>query len=138
MDSDALIEAAQTLSQQALEVATNAKNVQALAQQLALAVNESTVGDVSPFMMGLTVFMLATFLGYYVVWRVTPALHSPLMAVTNAISSVIIIGGLISAGLPWFGFAKVLGFLAVTLASVNIFGGFFVTQRMLQMFNKKK
>jgi NAD(P) transhydrogenase subunit alpha len=137
MDIDSLLESSETLTEQALEVATNAKNVQALAQQLALAASENAGGVTSPFMMGLTVLMLAVFVGYYVVWRVTPALHSPLMAVTNAISSVIIVGGLIAAGLPWFGFAKVMGFLAVTLASVNIFGGFVVTQRMLHMFTKK-
>jgi NAD(P) transhydrogenase subunit alpha len=73
-----------------------------------------------------------------VVWRVTPALHSPLMAVTNAISSVIIVGALIAAGPAKFDFAKAMGFVAVALASVNIFGGFIVTQRMLQMFKKKK
>ncbi|MBL0941418.1 MAG: NAD(P) transhydrogenase subunit alpha [Alphaproteobacteria bacterium] len=138
MDTESLLEAAQTLSEQALDVATNAKNVQVLAQQLALAASENAAGASSPLMMGLTILILSVFIGYYVVWRVTPALHSPLMAVTNAISSVIIVGGLISAGLPWFGFAKVMGFLAVTLAAVNIFGGFVVTQRMLHMFNKKK
>jgi NAD(P) transhydrogenase subunit alpha len=84
-----------------------------------------------------TVFVLACFVGYYVVWRVTPALHSPLMAVTNAISSVIIVGALIAAGPSEFGFAQVMGFCAVALASVNIFGGFIVTQRMLSMFKKK-
>ena len=87
---------------------------------------------------GLTVFVLACFVGYYVVWRVTPALHSPLMAVTNAISSVIIVGALIAAGPEGWNFSKILGFLAVVLASVNIFGGFIVTHRMLQMFSKKK
>lgn len=92
----------------------------------------------SPFIIGLTVFVLAVFVGYYVVWRVTPALHSPLMAVTNAISSVIVVGALLAAGLSAFGFAKIMGFIAVILASVNIFGGFIVTQRMLQMFMKKK
>jgi NAD(P) transhydrogenase subunit alpha len=86
----------------------------------------------------LTVFVLAVFVGYYVVWRVTPALHSPLMSVTNAISSVIIVGALIAAGPAGVGFSKIMGFLAVTLASVNIFGGFIVTQRMLQMFKKKQ
>ena len=92
----------------------------------------------SPFMLGLTVFVLAIFVGYYVVWNVTPALHSPLMAVTNAVSSVIIIGALIACGLPTEGIPKILGFLAVMLASINIFGGFVITQRMLQMFMKKK
>src|SRR6266403_4582913 len=90
-----------------------------------------------PFVFGLTVFVLACFVGYYVVWRVTPALHSPLMSVTNAVSSVIIVGALIAAGPAGFSFPKVMGFVAVILASVNIFGGFIVTQRMLQMFKKK-
>ena len=86
----------------------------------------------------LTVFVLAVCVGYYVVGRVTPALHSPLMSVTNAVSSVIIVGALIAAGPAGVSFSKVMGFLAVTLASVNIFGGFIVTQRMLQMFKKKQ
>jgi len=86
---------------------------------------------------GLTVFVLACFVGYYVVWRVTPALHSPLMAITNAISSVIIVGALIAAGPMDVSFSKIMGFLAVILASINIFGGFLVTRRMLHMFKKK-
>ena len=90
------------------------------------------------FMSLFTVFVLAVFVGYYVVWSVTPALHSPLMAVTNAISSVIIVGALIAAGPAICSFSKTLGLAAVILASVNIFGGFIVTQRMLQMFKKKK
>lgn len=90
------------------------------------------------FVVGLTVFVLACFVGYYVVWRVTPALHSPLMAVTNAISSVIIVGALIAVGLSSDAISKGMGFLAIVLASVNIFGGFIVTQRMLAMFSKKK
>ena len=90
------------------------------------------------FVSFLTVFVLACFVGYYVVWRVTPALHSPLMSVTNAISSVIIVGALIAAGPAGFTFSKVMGFVAVILASVKIFGGFIVTQRMLQMFQNKK
>lgn len=89
------------------------------------------------FIVGITVFVLACFVGYYVVWRVTPALHSPLMAVTNAVSSVIIVGALIAAGPAHFSFSQFMGFLAVILASVNIFGGFLVTQRMLSMFKKK-
>lgn len=90
------------------------------------------------FVIGLTVFVLACFVGYYVVWRVTPALHSPLMAVTNAISSVIIVGALIAAGPAMMTISKWFGFAAIILASVNIFGGFIVTQRMLSMFSKKK
>ena len=88
--------------------------------------------------MGITVFVLAIFVGYYVVWHVTPALHSPLMAVTNAISSVIIVGALIAAGPAVFGMSKIFGLAAVVLASINIFGGFIVSQRMLAMFRKKK
>ena len=91
-----------------------------------------------PFIFLFTVFVLACFVGFYVVWSVTPALHSPLMSVTNAISSVIIVGALIAAGPAGMEFSKVMGFVAVTLASVNIFGGFIVTQRMLGMFKKKQ
>jgi NAD(P) transhydrogenase subunit alpha len=92
---------------------------------------------VDPFVFGLTIFVLACFVGYYVVWKVTPALHTPLMAVTNAISGIIIVGALIAVGPDGLGFSQLLGFLAVMLASVNIFGGFIVTQRMLSMFKKK-
>lgn len=94
-------------------------------------------GTGESFVSGLTVFVLACFVGYYVVWGVTPALHSPLMAVTNAISSVIIVGALIAAGPLELSLAKVFGFMAIALASVNIFGGFLVAQRMLAMFKKK-
>lgn len=114
-----------------------ARNLDALSQQLAAAAQPVVQGG-SPFIYQLTVFVLAVFVGYYVVWRVTPALHSPLMSVTNAISSVIIVGAIIAAGPAEFGFAKFMGFVAVTLAAVNIFGGFIVTQRMLQMFQRKR
>ena len=90
----------------------------------------------SPFVAGLTVFVLAVFVGYHVVWKVTPALHTPLMAVTNAISAVIIVGALLAAGPGGFSLATVLGLIAVVLASINLFGGFLVTQRMLAMFRK--
>lgn len=93
--------------------------------------------DLSFFLSGLTVFVLASFIGYYVVWRVTPALHSPLMGITNAISSVIIVGALIAAGPIEMNLSKIMGFLAIILASINIFGGFIITQRMLHMFKKK-
>jgi len=92
----------------------------------------------STFVSHLTIFALACFVGYYVVWRVTPALHSPLMSVTNAVSSVIIVGALIAAGPGGLSVSKIVGFTAVTLAAVNIFGGFIVTQRMLQMFKKRQ
>lgn len=89
------------------------------------------------FVSQFSIFVLAIFVGYYVVWSVTPALHTPLMAVTNAISSVIIVGALIAVGPADFSLSKVLGFIAMILASVNIFGGFAVTQRMLSMYKKK-
>ncbi|MBR7158896.1 MAG: NAD(P) transhydrogenase subunit alpha [Alphaproteobacteria bacterium] len=91
----------------------------------------------SVFILLLTIFVLACFVGYYVVWRVTPALHSPLMAVTNAVSSVIIVGALLAVGSSENISAQVLGFFAVLLASINIFGGFVITRRMLAMFKKK-
>ena len=91
-----------------------------------------------PIVMNLTVFVLAIFVGYHVVWGVTPALHTPLMSVTNAISSVIIVGALLAAGAPVVGTASMLGALAVALAAVNTFGGFLVTERMLEMFKKKE
>lgn len=90
------------------------------------------------FIAILSIFVLACFVGYYVVWSVTPALHTPLMAVTNAISSVIIVGALVASAEAGSAAAKYLGLLAVVLASVNIFGGFIVAQRMLHMFKKKK
>ena len=93
--------------------------------------------DIHPLVIAVTVFVLAVFVGYYVVWSVTPALHTPLMSVTNAISSVIIVGALLAAAPMEGSVAKVLGGIAVGLAAVNIFGGFTVTQRMLQMYKKK-
>ncbi len=90
------------------------------------------------FISILSIFVMACFVGYYVVWSVTPALHTPLMAVTNAISSVIIVGALIAAAAPGSDVSKYLGLLAVVLASVNIFGGFAVTARMLAMYKKKE
>src|SRR5580658_3492664 len=96
---------------------------------------------VNPFVFRLSIFVLAVFVGYYVVWSVTPALHTPLMSVTNAISSVIVVGALLSVGVAGVNagsaFAKFVGFLALILASVNIFGGFMVTERMLAMYKKK-
>jgi len=115
-----------------------AEQARAFASRAAEATGGISGGAIDPFLFLLAIFMLACFVGYYVVWNVTPALHSPLMAVTNAISSVIIVGALLAAGLQAAGFATAMGFLAVVLASVNIFGGFIVTQRMLQMFKKKQ
>jgi H+-translocating NAD(P) transhydrogenase subunit alpha len=128
---------AERASQAAGEAGALASNLDSLAQQLVLQAPPAAVAG-TPFVFELTVFVLAVFVGYHVVWRVTPALHSPLMSVTNAISSVIIVGALIAAGPLGISFAKIMGFIAVTLAAVNIFGGFIVTQRMLQMFQKKR
>lgn len=109
-----------------------------VAQNIApIAVGQAAL-EGEPFIFLFTIFVLACFVGFYVVWSVTPALHSPLMSVTNAISSVIIVGALIAAGPGGMEFSKIMGFVAVTLASVNIFGGFIVTQRMLAMFKKKQ
>jgi len=98
--------------------------------------------DVSPFIYQFMVFVIAIFVGYYVVWSVTPALHTPLMSVTNAISSVIVVGALLAVGVALIdagsGLAKTFGFVALTMASVNIFGGFLVTQRMLGMYKKRE
>ena len=98
--------------------------------------------EIDPFIFRLSIFILSIFIGYYVVWSVTPSLHTPLMSVTNAISSVIIVGAII-AGLAGstdnvFTISNILGFLAISLAAINILGGFLVTQRMLQMYKKKK
>jgi H+-translocating NAD(P) transhydrogenase subunit alpha len=128
---------AEQASQAAGEASSLAHNLDVLAQQLTSHAQPAAVTG-TPFVFELTVFVLAVFVGYHVVWRVTPALHSPLMSVTNAISSVIIVGALIAAGPLGLSFAKVMGFVAVTLAAVNIFGGFIVTQRMLQMFHRKR
>ncbi len=96
------------------------------------------IAAIDPLIFRLTIFVLAVFVGYYVVWSVTPALHTPLMAVTNAISSVIIVGALIAAGPAEMNVSKILGLIAVALAAVNIFGGFTVAQRMLEMFKTKR
>jgi len=94
-------------------------------------------GHIDPTLINLTVFVLAVFVGYHVIWNVTPALHTPLMSVTNAISSVIIVGAILAAGAQSVDFGAVVGGIAVGLAAVNVFGGFLVTQRMLEMFKKK-
>ncbi|MBL6958408.1 MAG: NAD(P) transhydrogenase subunit alpha [Rhodospirillales bacterium] len=134
MDAATIADHTANLAKEAAALAADAAEVAASAAQLTL----SQGGGGESFLSLFTVFVLACFVGFYVVWSVTPALHSPLMAVTNAISSVIIVGGLLAAGPADMNFSKVMGFLAVTLASVNIFGGFIVTNRMLAMFKKKK
>ena len=125
--ADALAARAHDLAAQAHLLATHAVTAANTAAEVA-----------NPFIFLFAVFLMACFVGYYVVWNVTPALHSPLMAVTNAISSVIVVGAMLATGLALSGWAMGFGFIAVTLASVNIFGGFLVTQRMLAMFKKKQ
>jgi len=121
------------------EAATLAERAQLLATQARLLAEGAApaVAAAEPFLLMLTIFLMACFVGYYVVWNVTPALHSPLMGVTNAISSVIVVGAILAAGMAESTTARVFGFLGVVLASVNIFGGFLVTRRMLSMFKKK-
>jgi H+-translocating NAD(P) transhydrogenase subunit alpha len=117
---------------------------QAYADAAAVAAHSATAGAIDPFVFRFSIFVLAVFVGYYVVWSVTPALHTPLMSVTNAISSVIVVGALLAVGVQLIGsesgpiIARVLGFVALVFAAVNIFGGFLVTQRMLAMYQKKK
>jgi NAD(P) transhydrogenase subunit alpha len=93
---------------------------------------------INPTVINLVIFVLAIYVGYHVVWTVTPALHTPLMSVTNAISAIIIVGAMLAAGATETGLGKTIGFVAVALAAVNVFGGFLVTQRMLEMFKKKE
>ncbi len=103
-----------------------------------VAVKTTQVVGIDPFVFGFTVFVLACFVGYFVVWKVTPALHTPLMAVTNAISGVVIVGAIIALGsVEEFSLVSVVSFVAIVIASINIFGGFLVTWRMLEMFKKK-
>jgi len=145
--TNGLVEQAKSISNNLNELATKLEStkLESLATEASDLGNKlSSVmnfghGSVDPLIFGITVLVLSCFIGYFVVWSVTPALHSPLMGVTNAISSVIIVGALIAAGPkePNF-FASLVGFFAIVLASVNIFGGFIVTQRMLSMFKRKK
>ncbi len=129
IDTDSINQKAEKMAQLSAELA---EDVNAINLQL-----QHTSG-VDPFIFGLAVFVLACFVGYYVVWKVTPALHTPLMAVTNAISGIIIVGAIVALGPEGYGFSHLAGFIAVVIASINIFGGFVVTQRMLAMFQKKQ
>src|SRR4051812_19498689 len=130
MNPTQLADEADRLAQRANELAAHAHTL--------LLTSSSVATAVEPFVFLLAIFLMACFVGYYVVWNVTPALHSPLMAVTNAISSVIVVGAMLAAGIGDNGWAMGFGFLAVMLASVNIFGGFVVTQRMLSMFKRRQ
>jgi NAD(P) transhydrogenase subunit alpha len=137
MEIETFKEGLSALAAEHQKLADSASALAAQASDLILQQGSAAGGGPSFFLTGLTVFVLACFVGYYVVWRVTPALHSPLMAVTNAVSSVIIVGALMATGLQELTLSTWLGLGAVALASVNIFGGFIVTQRMLQMYKKK-
>ena len=137
MASEAMDRALEQLDQAVTAVIT-------AAAQAPEAASAATGGAIDPFVFQLAIFVLSIFVGYYVVWSVTPALHTPLMSVTNAISSVIVVGALLAVGVPLVAndagpvWARALGFIALIFASVNIFGGFLVTQRMLGMYQKKK
>ena len=155
MEPDALndaVERAEDAARIAGDAAEQARIAAEQAAQLALgdegliagagaALHAASGGAIDPFVFRLSIFVLAIFVGYYVVWSVTPALHTPLMSVTNAISSVIVVGALLAVGVPMIssgsGWARGFGFIALIFACVNIFGGFLVTQRMLAMYKKK-
>jgi NAD(P) transhydrogenase subunit alpha len=143
MEKTALEQALDQLEQAVATARAALESTEAAGDVAAAAAHAASGGVIDPFVFRFAIFVLAIFVGYYVVWSVTPALHTPLMAVTNAISSVIVVGALLSVGVSldlggdgpvW---ARSLGFVALILASVNIFGGFLVTQRMLAMYKKK-
>ena len=139
--TDQLREAAEQASEAAANFARIATEMADVGALDAAGAGAAAVTGIDPFMFQLSIFALSCFVGYYVVWSVTPALHTPLMSVTNAISSVIVVGALVAAGADLDAGAtmatRVFGFLGVILASVNIFGGFLVTERMLAMYKKK-
>jgi NAD(P) transhydrogenase subunit alpha len=144
-DAQTLVDRAQAAAQAARAAADAAQTyADQVATTAGAAAHAATGGAIDPFVFRLAIFVLAIFVGYYVVWSVTPALHTPLMSVTNAISSVIVVGALLSVGVDAAGamdsgpaWAHIFGFIALVLASVNIFGGFLVTERMLAMYKKK-
>ncbi|WP_299870000.1 NAD(P) transhydrogenase subunit alpha [uncultured Hoeflea sp.] len=138
MAGSALDTAIENLEQAVGAVRSAAESAEPAGDGIAAAVHAASGGAIDPFIFRFAIFVLAIFVGYYVVWSVTPALHTPLMAVTNAISSVIVVGALLAVGASLSGWATGFGFIALVLASVNIFGGFLVTQRMLAMYKKKE
>jgi NAD(P) transhydrogenase subunit alpha len=154
MNPEAAASAAQAAAEAAANSAAAAQDAAIEAQGYAFEaadiaagiVHAASGGVIDPFVFRLSIFVLAIFVGYYVVWSVTPALHTPLMSVTNAISSVIVVGALLAVGVSGLsaagegasGWSTAFGFIALVLASVNIFGGFLVTQRMLAMYKKKE
>ncbi|MFN3548103.1 MAG: proton-translocating transhydrogenase family protein [Mesorhizobium sp.] len=139
MEKTALEQALDQLDQASAAARLALDQVQGAAEAAGAAAHAASGGAIDPFVFRFAIFVLAIFVGYYVVWSVTPALHTPLMAVTNAISSVIVVGALLAVGISAAsGLATGFGFVALVLASVNIFGGFLVTQRMLAMYKKKE
>lgn len=136
MEGSELQQALDRLDQAAQSVREAATS--GMAEAAGAAAHGASGGALDPFIFQFAIFVLAIFVGYYVVWSVTPALHTPLMSVTNAISSVIVVGALLAVGISTSGIATGFGFVALVLASVNIFGGFLVTQRMLAMYKKKE
>jgi NAD(P) transhydrogenase subunit alpha len=138
MEKTALEQALDQLEQAVATARAALESTEAAGDAAAAAAHAVSGGAVDPFVFRFAIFVLAIFVGYYVVWSVTPALHTPLMAVTNAISSVIVVGALLAVGISASGLATGFGFVALVLASVNIFGGFLVTQRMLAMYKKKE
>ncbi len=143
MTPEQILEQARLAAKSAVQSAAEAQVfVDQLSKTAGSAVSAATGGAVDPFVFQLAIFVMAIFVGYYVVWSVTPALHTPLMSVTNAISSVIVVGAVLAVGTQMIageasGYAQLFGFLALILAAVNIFGGFLVTERMLSMYKKK-
>ncbi|MHB2263830.1 proton-translocating transhydrogenase family protein [Aliihoeflea sp. PC F10.4] len=137
MEMTAMERAIQRLEQSVAALRLAFSDVQA-SEAAGHAAAAATGGAIDPFVFRFAIFVLAIFVGYYVVWSVTPALHTPLMSVTNAISSVIVVGALLAVGISSSGIATGFGFIALILASVNIVGGFLVTQRMLAMYKKKE
>ncbi len=138
MEKTALEQALDQLEQAIGTARAALANVEGSAAAAGDAAHALSGGAIDPFVFRFAIFVLAIFVGYYVVWSVTPALHTPLMAVTNAISSVIVVGALLAVGISASGLATGFGFVALIFASVNIFGGFLVTQRMLAMYKKKE
>ena len=138
MEQTALEHALDQLEQAIATVRAALASTEGAADAAGAAAHAVSGGAIDPFVFRFAIFVLAIFVGYYVVWSVTPALHTPLMAVTNAISSVIVVGALLAVGISASGLAAGFGFIALVLVSVNIFGGFLVTQRMLAMYKKRE
>lgn len=126
-----------TMVKQANEIALLSDNLADKLKDLTTLGYGQCSGAIDPLVFGITIFILSCFIGYYVVWKVTPALHTPLMSVTNAISGIIVVGSIVATSSEFWNVSSFLGIFGIFFASINIFGGFIVTMRMLQMFKKK-